>query len=104
MKHRHSVDDILISFCKMRHGSVELEEPQSVFKMSTFSSDTDPQSGGPLVNGITNRVDGESGGLPGPGHASERQHKVSLLAGHCLKYLPQFVVEWVQIRAARLWR
>ena len=69
---RHSVDNILISFCKKIHGSVEHEEHQSVFKMSTFSLDTGPESGGPLVNGITNRVDGE--GDTGTGHASESQH------------------------------
>ena len=62
MKHRHIVDDILTSFFKMIHGSVEHEEHQFVFKMSTFSLDTGPESGGPLVNGITNRVDGEVAG------------------------------------------
>ena len=62
MKYRHNVDDILISFCKMIHGSVEHEEHKSFFTMSTFSLDTGPESGGPLINGITNRVDGEVAG------------------------------------------
>ena len=86
MKHTHSVDDILISFCKMIHGNVEHEEHQSVFKMSTFSLDTGPESGGPFVNGITNRVDGEMTGCLDQGTLQRANIRVSLLAGHCLKH------------------
>ena len=86
MKHRHSVNDILISFCKMIHGSVELEEHQSVFKMSTFSLDAGLESGGPLVNGITNRVDEEVVGCLNQGTLQRVNIRVSLLAGHCLKH------------------
>ena len=86
IKHRYSVDDILISFCKMIHGSVEQQEHESVFKMSTFSLDTGPESGGLLVNGITNRVDGEAAGCLDQRTLQRVNIRVSLLAGHCVKH------------------
>ena len=75
MKYRHSVDDILISFCSMIHGSVEHEEHQSVFKMSSLALMQARSLAGHSSMALRTVSMGKwRAAWPGPRHASESQH------------------------------